>query len=475
MQPDAKANGWFAAVAVDLGIRPEQAASAAPILRPIFDRARELAAATGFVYIDTLMALAKEIAEQPQFEPVRIYMKTLNGRSDKLENQPFLVMASRAATITTHSPLGGIPLDEIRDQPVRWLWSNYIPRGKFTLLEGEPDRGKSLLVCDLTARIVQGRGFPGGASCPRGRVWIFSAEDDPHDTIKPRLRAAGLTDNDFRYVKIFSSQSGLVIPDDLPEIADRAKAERVDAIFLDALEDFQSPSTGSNSSLQMRSMIAELKQAAEHAQMTIIGMRHFNKNKEASAVNRGAGSIAITAAARASFVVGFHPDDAEVEKPLRRRVLAHVKANNAAGPASLAFKIEVVKVKLDSGDETEMPRLAWEQEPCTVSADELSRQSVKAPARKPRARAKDFLQYALRNGPVQATKIKKLALARGIKEDVLEAAKADLDVQSHRRGFGKGSTSFWCTKGGWAPAGATTNHGRLARCRQYRTEKPAQH
>ena len=33
-------------------------------------------------------------------------------------------------------------------------------RGKFTLLEGEPDRGKSLLICDLTARIVQGRGFP---------------------------------------------------------------------------------------------------------------------------------------------------------------------------------------------------------------------------------------------------------------------------------------------------------------------------
>lgn len=452
MQPDAKADGWFAGVAVEVGIRPDQAESTASVLRPIYDRARELAAATGFVYRDTLMALAEEVGEEPRFEPARIYIRKLKGRSDKPEDQPFIAIVSRAAAITTRSRLGGVPLDEITDRPVRWLWPGYIPRGKFTLLEGEPDRGKSLLICDLTARIVQGRGFPDGAPCLCGRVWIFSAEDDPQDTIKPRLRAAGLAGSDFRYVKIFSSQSGLVIPDDLYAIAERAKAERVDAIFLDALEDFQSPSTGSNSSLQMRRMIAELRQAAEHAQMTVIGMRHLNKNREASAVNRGAGSIAITAAARASFVVGFHPADAEVEKSLRRRVLAHVKANNAAGPASLAFKIEVVKVKLDSGDETEMPRLVWEKEFCAVSADELSRQSIKAPTGSPRERAKNFLQQTLSNGPIEATVIKKLALARGIKEDVLEAAKADLGVQSHRKGFGKGSISFWCTEGDWASA-----------------------
>jgi hypothetical protein len=395
------------------------------------------------------MALAHEVVEQPRFEPARVYLKTLKGGSHEQQERSFMAIVVEAAAIATRSTLGGASLDEIKDRPVRWLWPSYIPRGKFTLLEGEPDRGKSLLVCDLTARIVQGRGFPGAAPCPRGRVWIFSAEDDPADTIKPRLRAAGLGDKDFRCVTIFDSESELVIPDDLPRIAERAKAERVDAIFLDALEDFQNPSRGTNSSLHMRRMIAELKQAAELAQMTVIGMRHLNKNDKASAVNRGSGSIAITAAARASFVVGFHPDDAGLEKPHRRHVLAHVKANNAGAPASLAFKIEVVKVTLDSGDQTEMPRLVWEKEPCTVSANELSRRPIKAPAEKPRERAKHFLQVTLSEGPVEATVIKKLARARGIKEDVLEAAKADLGLRSHRQGFGKGSTSFWCGKGDW--------------------------
>jgi putative DNA primase/helicase len=449
VQPQNNANGWLASLVAELGIKPNEIDHAAVALNPILDRARELATETGYVEVDTLMALAQEVVEQSRFEPARVYLKTIKRGSREQQERSFMAIVAEAAAVVTRSTLGGVSLDEIKDRPVKWLWPGYIPRGKFTLLEGEPDRGKSLLVCDLTARIVQGRGFPGGAPCPHGHVWIFSAEDDPADTIKPRLRAAGLADKDFRCVKIFDSESQLVIPDDLPRIAERAKAERVDVIFFDALEDFQNPARGTNSSLHMRQMIAELKQAAELAQMTVIGMRHLNKNDKASAVNRGSGSIAITAAARASFVVGFHPDDAGLEKPHRRHVLAHVKANNADAPASLAFKIEVVKVTLDSGDKTEMPRLVWEKEPCEVSANELSGRPIKAPAEKPRERAKHFLQVTLSEGPVEATVIKKLARARGIKEDVLEAAKADLGLRSHRKGFGKGSTSFWCGKGVW--------------------------
>jgi predicted ATP-dependent serine protease len=45
-------------------------------------------------------------------------------------------------------------------QEVEWLWYPYIPRGKLTLLEGNPGVGKSYLALQFCAIVSRGRPWP---------------------------------------------------------------------------------------------------------------------------------------------------------------------------------------------------------------------------------------------------------------------------------------------------------------------------
>src|SRR5262249_60590266 len=85
-------------------------------------------------------------------------------------------------------------LSDVTPKPVDWLWPDYIPLGKITVLDGDPGLGKSLLTLDIAARTSTARAMPDGTvgDCtePAGVV-LLSAEDDPADTLRPRLEAAG--------------------------------------------------------------------------------------------------------------------------------------------------------------------------------------------------------------------------------------------------------------------------------------------
>ena len=64
-----------------------------------------------------------------------------------------------------------------------------IPLGRITLLVGRPGEGKSFFTLDVAARVSTGTPWPDGGECPAGSVILISAEDDPADTIRPRLEA----------------------------------------------------------------------------------------------------------------------------------------------------------------------------------------------------------------------------------------------------------------------------------------------
>src|SRR5262249_48075340 len=83
-------------------------------------------------------------------------------------------------------------LIEVQERAVAWIWDQRIANGKLTLLNGDPDLGKTWLMLDIMARITTGRAFPDGAPNPYGGerrdvLWV-SAEDEDEDTIKPRFR-----------------------------------------------------------------------------------------------------------------------------------------------------------------------------------------------------------------------------------------------------------------------------------------------
>jgi hypothetical protein len=102
----------------------------------------------------------------------------------------------------------GSPLEEIDELPdgpvticlagvaprqVEWLWPRRVPLGKLTIFAGPGGLGKTFVCTDMIARVTQGDAWPDspGAPNPVGSSLFVTTEDDPADTIVPRLIAAG--------------------------------------------------------------------------------------------------------------------------------------------------------------------------------------------------------------------------------------------------------------------------------------------
>ena len=80
---------------------------------------------------------------------------------------------------------------DVQERAPSWLWPGWLPLGKLAILDGDPGLGKSTLMFDLAARVSKDGIMPDGSQGATGSVIIANAEDDLHDTIKPRLLAAG--------------------------------------------------------------------------------------------------------------------------------------------------------------------------------------------------------------------------------------------------------------------------------------------
>lgn len=82
-----------------------------------------------------------------------------------------------------------VPLANVQPEPVSWLWPGWIPRGRLTLIAGDPGVGKSWFTHAITAGVTTGRGMCGEQD-PQ-TVVLVALEDDPADTLRPRLKALG--------------------------------------------------------------------------------------------------------------------------------------------------------------------------------------------------------------------------------------------------------------------------------------------
>ncbi|MET3371805.1 hypothetical protein ABIC89_000846 [Variovorax boronicumulans] len=79
----------------------------------------------------------------------------------------------------------------VKVTPVRWLWQDWLAQGKVHLLAGAPGQGKTTIALAFAATVSAGGRWPDGRSCPPGDVLVWSGEDDPADTLAPRLMAMG--------------------------------------------------------------------------------------------------------------------------------------------------------------------------------------------------------------------------------------------------------------------------------------------
>jgi putative DNA primase/helicase len=82
--------------------------------------------------------------------------------------------------------------DAVKIEKIDFIWPGYLARGKMHIFAGAPGTGKTTIALSLGAAITVAGLFPDGARCARkGSVIVWSGEDDPGDTLAPRLRAMG--------------------------------------------------------------------------------------------------------------------------------------------------------------------------------------------------------------------------------------------------------------------------------------------
>jgi hypothetical protein len=318
----------------------------------------------------------------------------------------------------------GKPLSEIQPERVEWLWPQRIPKGKITVLDGDPDNGKSVLTTDLAARVTAGLPLPDGTPTEAAGAVIVSAEDGASDTIRPRFDAAG---GDPSRALLLGDDEPFAIPGDIPKLERAVRRVGAALVVVDPIMAFLSGEVNSNRDQDVRRALTPLKRMAERTGAAVVLVRHLNKSQGGNPLYRGGGSIGIIGAARSGMVVGPHPDSDEL------RVLAGQKNNLSLPPRSLAYGIETA--------ENGAARVAYRGF-SEATAAQLLRVPEDDEERSRLAEAKEFLISELSQTPVSAKAIKKGAREAEISERTLRRAKQVLGVRSEKESDGSWTWSL---------------------------------
>lgn len=223
---------------------------------------------------------------------------------------------------------------------------------------------------------------------------------------------------------------------DVAAIAEVVK--RVDAglIIVEPIMAFMGKSDA-HKDQDVRSALGPLVQAVEALDVACIFGRHLKKSvAEVSAVYRGGGSIAFTAAVRSGFLVAHDPTDETRE----RRFLAHSMTNVYRESPTLAYRLAVTA--LEGIGPT--PHIVWEQAddavPCP-GADAVLKAQAKAASNQDDEGSKlseavAWLREELACGGVSANEVFRDGEANGHSRPTLNRAKKTLGVNVRKDGRG---------------------------------------
>jgi hypothetical protein len=142
------------------------------------------------------------------------------------------------------------PLFEVVPQRIQWLWPGYIPMGYGTVVEGDPDLGKSTVTIDIAAQITRGDLMPDGTpglDKPRN-VLLMSAEDGLDDVIVHRARLAGADLKRLLHVGDLikpdgSAAAALTLPTHTREIGELVEYYRAPLLIVDVLWRTRTPAS----------------------------------------------------------------------------------------------------------------------------------------------------------------------------------------------------------------------------------------
>ncbi|MGD9933424.1 MAG: AAA family ATPase [Dehalococcoidia bacterium] len=302
-----------------------------------------------------------------------------------------------------------VSLDQVVPEVVEWLWRPYVPRGKLTLLVGDPETGKTWTALFLAAAVTAGELFDDEFE-PRD-VLVATSEDGLADTIRQRLDTLGADLSRVHAITGFTGPDGSQKPFSLAEhvtYLERAIDEHdIGLLVIDPLSSFMGPGTDSNKDAQVRQVLEALVAVAGRHGTAVLGVVHLTKDTNRSRLMRTQGSVAFVALARS--VLGTSQSKQEAAE----FVLTQIKSNLGSKGPSLRFRPGSKGVE-------------WLGEASNPQGEE-------AVSSKRLAEARDFLASELADGPRLVDALHQGAKDLGISSSTLKRAKRELGVESHKR------------------------------------------
>lgn len=343
-------------------------------------------------------------AELMQYAP----KPSSNGKAAQKDIQPPLI----------------ITMDQIKAEKVDWLWTNRIPIGRLTLLDGDPGSGKSFLSLEIASRVSKGEALPfGGQKRAPANVLLMSCEDGYSDTVRPRLDRLGA---DVSRIAIPNPHKGLSTTMLNASFIEQAVKELGPAlVVIDPIVAFAGRKNTDKAN-DVRELLSPLMSIAERYAFACLVIRHFTKQVDAKAMYRGGGSVDFMAACRCAFII------VESEDEPTMRVLAQVKNSIGAKSPSVSFCID------ENG-------FCWGDH-VAANADELLATNRSDNRRREKVQleaAELFLSETLSNGPMPSNTIKIKAEAAGISDKTLWRAKETLSIKASKERGSMGGEWWW--------------------------------
>jgi AAA domain len=371
------------------------------------------------------------------------FFKRAKERSKWVENRSYVSRTIRAAMVKVRGNPQDAPVPtlettlvrecftEVTIKPIIWLWKDRIPKNKLTIFSGNPDCGKTTVLADIIARYTTGRGYPDGAenAIEPGDVLMLIAEDDPGDTIKPRLMAAGADLSRVSYLKTVQvnhksnkHERVLALDTDLTLLEKTLRDNPgIGLVTIDPITGYLGRAD-LNKEQELRRVLLPIKELCERTGVTFIGLGHFNKRSDVTALHKVGGAVAMSGVARAVWMFAKNP---EVEGEY---VMLLGKGNLTRKRTGMKYRFGD-KVLLGG---IEAPFIAWQGE-TDGDADTLLTTSPD-PGEKRQARAKRFLQDYLGEGPRLSDDIVTDGKKAGVSRSALFEAKKEMDITAEKLG-----------------------------------------
>jgi hypothetical protein len=308
----------------------------------------------------------------------------------------------RLAPVIANAGVELIDGDSVVPEAVDWIWPNWLARRKLHVLAGMPGTGKTTIALTLAACVTTGRPFPDGICPEAADVLVWSGEDDPADTLVPRLLAAGA---DMARVKFVGDVTG----------QDRKRRQFDPALDLRMLATALGHSRGirlividplvaaiandSHKNAEVRRGLAPLVDLAIRCNAALLGITHYSKSTQGrEPLERVTGSLAFGAVPRLVFGTAKRRDGGSV--------LVRVKSN--IGPDGDGFAYNFGEVVVSEAIRT--TRIEWGDTLQGDARDLLDGQTSSADGRtSPVA----FLREILSNGDLPRGEVERLAHENG--------------------------------------------------------------